>query len=109
MRLTPGARRAIDKYAWPGNVRELTNALERAVVLARDDTITVEDLPDQVLAPTAGRPAPSRAPMPGSLEDAERAHVQRVLAECATLEEAAARLGIDATTLWRKRKRWGLE
>jgi len=109
VRLTPGARRAIDKYAWPGNVRELTNALERAVVLARDDTITVEDLPDQVLAPTAGRPALSSTPMPGSLEDVERAHVQRVLAESATLEEAAARLGIDATTLWRKRKRWGLE
>jgi DNA-binding NtrC family response regulator len=109
MKLTPGARRAIDKYAWPGNVRELTNALERAVVLASDDTITVEDLPDQVLAPAAGRPAPSSARVPGSLEDVERAHVQRVLAESATLEEAAVRLGIDSTTLWRKRKRWGLE
>src|SRR5262245_4306777 len=107
MRLTPAARRAIDKYAWPGNVRELSNALERAVVLASDDMVTVEDLPDQLLAP--GRPAPSSAPVPGSLDDVERTHVQRVLAESATLEEAAAHLGIDATTLWRKRKRWGLD
>jgi NtrC-family two-component system response regulator AlgB len=44
----------------------------------------------------------------GSLEDVERAHVQRVLAQSATFEEAASRLGINLTTLWRKRKRWGL-
>jgi DNA-binding NtrC family response regulator len=97
--LTPGARRAIEKYPWPGNVRELINALERAVVLARGDTITAEDLPDQVLAPAAGLPSPSIATVPASLEDVERAHVQRVLAESPTLEEAATRLGIDSTTL----------
>ena len=43
-----------------------------------------------------------------SLEDVERAHVQRILAESSKLTVAAARLGIDLTTLWRKRKRWGL-
>jgi len=45
---------------------------------------------------------------PDSLEHMERAHVQRILAESASLTVAAARLGIDLTTLWRKRKRWGL-
>ena len=107
--LVPAARRAIETYPWPGNVRELINALERAVVLARGDAIGAEDLPDQVLAPAAGLPAPSIATVPGSLEDLERAHVQRVLAESVTLEEAATRLGINSTTLWRKRKRWGLD
>ena len=57
----------------------------------------------------AGLPAPSIAKAHGSLRDLERAHVQRVLAEATTLEEAATRLGINTTTLWRKRKRWGLE
>jgi two-component system, NtrC family, response regulator AtoC len=57
----------------------------------------------------AGPPAPSAAKAPGSLRELERAHVERVLAEAATLEEAAARLGINTTTLWRMRKRWGLE
>ena len=44
----------------------------------------------------------------GSLEDVERRHIEQVLADSATLEEAAARLGINPTTLWRKRKRYGL-
>jgi len=107
--LTAAARRAIERYSWPGNVRELLNALERAVVLAGGGTIEAEDLPDAVLAPGAGGPAPSLAGAPDSLADLERAHVRRVLAESATLEEAAARLGVNPTTLWRKRRRWGLD
>jgi len=43
-----------------------------------------------------------------SLEHVERVHVQRILAESASLNVAAARLGIDLTTLWRMRKRWGI-
>jgi NtrC-family two-component system response regulator AlgB len=43
------------------------------------------------------------------LAEVERRHIERVLADSATLEEAAARLGISSTTLWRKRKRWGLD
>jgi len=109
LRLTDDARHAIAAYPWPGNVRELANALERAVVLARGDCLATEDLPDQVLAPTSALPAPSLAAEQGSLADLERLHVERVLAGAPTLEEAAARLGINPTTLWRKRKRWGLE
>jgi NtrC-family two-component system response regulator AlgB len=54
-----------------------------------------------------GRPGETLAKL-WSLEDVERAHVQRVLAESTNLRAAANRLGIDPTTLWRKRKRWGL-
>jgi NtrC-family two-component system response regulator AlgB len=107
--LAPAARRAIETYGWPGNVRELINALERAVVLSGSETIAAEDLPDRVLAPAAGVPAPLIAAASGSLEEVERAYVQRVLAESATLEDAATRLGINATTLWRKRRRWRLD
>jgi NtrC-family two-component system response regulator AlgB len=44
-----------------------------------------------------------------SLEEMEREHIRRVLSETATLDEAAATLGINVTTLWRKRKRYGIE
>src|SRR6185369_12588969 len=87
--LTPAARRALEAYSWPGNVRELWNALERAVVLARRARLDVDDLPDQVLRPVED-PTPSLSSVHGSLAELERSYVQRVLAECATLEEAAA-------------------
>jgi two-component system, NtrC family, response regulator AlgB len=100
------ARAALAAYRWPGNVRELVNALERAVVLARGTTIGTEDLPDRLVAPASDGPPP---PSGSSLEDLEQRHVRQVLAESSTLEEAAARLGINVTTLWRKRKRWRLD
>jgi NtrC-family two-component system response regulator AlgB len=105
-RLEPAAREALLAYDWPGNVRELANALERALVLSRADAIAAESLPDAVLAPS-GRAAPAADLL--SLEEVERRHVQQVLSSSATLEEAATRLGIDPTTLWRKRRRWGLD
>ncbi len=107
VRLTPEALTALMAYPWPGNVRELVNVLEHAVVLARADIVAVEDLPDRLLAPP---PAPPTAvARPQSVVGLERQHIQEVLAQAGTLEEAAARLGINPTTLWRKRKRYGIE
>jgi NtrC-family two-component system response regulator AlgB len=106
-RIEPAALEAIAAYAWPGNVRELANALERALVLSRGDSIGAESLPDAMLAPPREVPAPADDSI--SLEDVERRHIQQVIASSPTLEDAAARLGIDPTTLWRKRRRWGLD
>jgi NtrC-family two-component system response regulator AlgB len=106
--LTPEAEAALVAYRWPGNVRELVNALERAVVLARGDGIALDDLPDSIAAPDPAIDVDASGD-PLSLEANERRAVQRALAESATLEEAATRLGINVTTLWRKRKRWKLD
>ena len=59
----PEAMRLLHDHAWPGNVRELRNALERAVVIARGDRITVQDLPQAVrqLASTKSASAPAPA------------------------------------------------
>jgi two-component system, NtrC family, response regulator AlgB len=107
MSLSPDAATAIGKYRWPGNARELRNALERAAVLSRSDIIGRDDLPDAMFR----EPPESTADTPhaASLEEMEREHIRRVLSETATLDEAAATLGINVTTLWRKRKRYGIE
>jgi NtrC-family two-component system response regulator AlgB len=100
----PEVRRALADYGWPGNARELANVLERAVVLAAGTTITIGELPDNLLAAAGSRGASKEE----SLEEVERQHIRRTLAESPTLGEAAAKLGIDPSTLWRKRRRWGL-
>jgi two-component system, NtrC family, response regulator AlgB len=105
--LSPGAAAAISKYRWPGNVRELRNSLERAAVLTRGDVIAPDDLPDSLFRETNEMLA--GIPHSASLEEMEREHIARVLSESTTLDEAAETLGINATTLWRKRKRYGIE
>ena len=105
-RLSAEAAEAFGKYRWPGNLRELHNALERAVTLARTQTITLADLPDSILHPATGMLVPTAHG--NRLKDFEREHILRVLAESSTLEDAAATLGINVTTLWRKRRHHGI-
>src|SRR5690242_5536252 len=113
--LNDAAKRAIEGYGWPGNIRELKNALERAAILCTGDQVTLEDLPDRVLeytqpmqfSPNSSLFAVTQSDV--SLEDLEKQHIRHVLSTATTLEEAASILGINLSTLWRKRRRYGLE
>ncbi len=107
MRLTAEVRQVFARYPWPANVRELQSVLERVVVLSSSDTITTEDLPERLLTSLAQTPDECTGAA-GSLHELERQHIARAIKESPTLEDAAIRLGIDPTTLWRKRKRYGL-
>jgi NtrC-family two-component system response regulator AlgB len=107
IQVSTDTRLLLARYHWPGNHRELVNVLERAVILSPRDTITPEDLPDRLLAPPPC-PSASTGASTLSLEELEREHIERVLANSETLEQAATRLGINPTTLWRKRKRYRL-
>jgi len=113
------SERALLAYAWPGNLRELRNAVERAVILAPARVLEPDDLglpmeatddgPEGAMYdPTAHRQTPPVLGGEASLEDIEREHIARVIARAASLEAAAKILRIDATTLQRKRKRYGL-
>jgi NtrC-family two-component system response regulator AlgB len=107
LELDPGAVAALSAYGWPGNLRELVNVLERAVILAAGDTITADLLPEELRAAAPARPAD--ADTDESLEAAERRHIAAVLARHPTLDSAARALGIDPSTLYRKRERYGLK
>jgi NtrC-family two-component system response regulator AlgB len=102
---TPEAEAALRRHPWPGNVRELRNTIERGVILAAGDHIGLGDLPAQL-----GSPSPAHIEVGGrvTLEELEAEHMRRVLLNTASLEEAASVLGIDPSTLYRKRKRIGL-
>jgi DNA-binding NtrC family response regulator len=91
------------KYEWPGNVRELENAIERAVILAKDSNIEVADLPKENLL--LARSAP-----PGKdLEEVEKNHILNILKETGGNHSEAARiLGISRMTLYNKIRAYGL-
>ena len=101
--ISAGAVEVLLNYEWPGNVRELENAIERALVIARESEIQPSDFPFQVQRcedSVSGR----------SLEQVERVHIERILQETEwNLSRAARVLGIDRTTLYNKLKRYGLK
>ncbi len=106
------ARDALLRYAWPGNIRELRNAVERAVILAAGPVVVLANLPSQIGNPSHAAQDTSAklqaADEPLTLEQMEADYIRRVLASAASIGEAAAKLGIDPSTLYRKRKRYGI-
>ena len=96
------------RYDWPGNIRELANVLERAQILAEDNIITVDDLPETLYAAPAGTaPAPSN---PLDLRDLERRHVVDVLHQLKGNKlQAAKALGISRRALYRLVEKYQLE
>jgi transcriptional regulator with PAS, ATPase and Fis domain len=101
-----GAMDLIFSHHWPGNVRELENVVERAMVLARSDVITGEDLSADLQAQGHAANAIHSA---SNLERLERDHVKSVLEECGWNKYKAAKLmGISRSTLYSKIRRHGL-
>jgi NtrC-family two-component system response regulator AlgB len=110
-------REVIASYAWPGNLRQLRNAVERAVILTPASIVEAADLGLSGDIGGLSTPAAAAGPAPRgaialgadvTLEDLEREHLARVVARTPSYEAAARILGIDVTTLQRKRKRYGL-
>jgi len=134
LRLASDAREALQAYDWPGNVRELQNYVERAVVLATGDELTCDLLPESVLGRRPRRIGRRRgadletlaselieegitAAGPQSenlhatiVNRVERELIAQVMAACDNVQiKAAARLGINRNTLYKKLKEYGLE
>ncbi len=94
---------ALQAYHWPGNVRELKNVVRR-VLLATERRIRLTDLPQFIREAYAGGRA-----APNSTIDREDAELMRLVQECRTMAEAAARLGVTRSTLYRRMERFGLK
>jgi NtrC-family two-component system response regulator AlgB len=98
-------------HTWPGNLRELRNGVERAVILAPGNVLTRFDLglsTDRLPEQERTMDHAARVGAPISLAALEREHIAQIVAQSPSLEAAARTLDIDATTLQRKRKRFGL-
>ncbi|HEC98984.1 MAG TPA: sigma-54-dependent Fis family transcriptional regulator [Proteobacteria bacterium] len=100
--------RILMEYSWPGNVRELENILERAAILTEGPMIQPENLPEGLRsAPYA---SDEEIPIPSSLENLEKKHIQDILnLTRGNQSEAAKILGIDCRTLYRKIKAYNLQ
>ncbi len=101
--LTPAAEAALLAYTWPGNVRELRNVIERATILFPARLLGPETLPERIVAHASPTP---RLGADFTIDQIEREHIEHVVARSATLDDAARILGIDASTLYRKRKKY---
>ncbi|MCC5805993.1 MAG: sigma-54-dependent Fis family transcriptional regulator [Opitutales bacterium] len=98
------AMQAMRRYGWPGNLRELRNAIEHALIMAPGGEIRLDHLPAYLRDNNSGS---CQVGAMITLEALERAHIDRILEVASSQEEAASILGIDPTTLYRKRKRYG--
>src|SRR2546423_9473892 len=109
----PDAFQKLLDYSWPGNVRELQNAIEYAVVLARENLIGIKELPAEAQLPPALQQT-ERIPLPRagvqSLDDMERNAILQALAQChGNKKRAAELLGIQRPTLYNKLKRYAIQ
>ncbi|MBK6605776.1 MAG: sigma-54-dependent Fis family transcriptional regulator [Leptospiraceae bacterium] len=101
MRLSGDAFHLLKLYRWPGNVLEFKNVIHRAALLTKTDVIEPIHLPDEIQFRNRKDDMDLI-----TLEEVELIHIKKVLNRTTDYKVAAKILGIDAATLWRKRKKY---
>ena len=95
-----------EKYEWPGNIRELENVIQSSMLVAKTDTISVQDLPGKFIEFIKE----NRSKSAKKLSDIEREYILEILRDNENNKLKTAKvLGIDRTTLYKKLKEYNLE
>ena len=103
LRFTEEAQQALKEYLWEGNIRELQHTVEKAVIMAENRDVDVEQLRLQPIAPSLQKAEGS------TLEDMERRMISEAIASSdGNMTTVAQQLGISRQTLYNKIKRYGL-
>jgi transcriptional regulator of acetoin/glycerol metabolism len=110
-RLSPEIMAVLRAYSWPGNVREMRNLIENLLLTSSDETVSLDELPAELLDETAtvsiAAPAPEQS---ASLEDTERLAIARAVRSAnGNLAQAARALGVSRSTLYRKLEQYRLD
>ncbi|MEX0717446.1 MAG: sigma-54 dependent transcriptional regulator [Planctomycetaceae bacterium] len=111
---------ALLNYPWPGNVRELENVIQRAVIYSRDGVLSVEELPEHIVAGIAGPTNDPSVRLSGRRVDPASLGAQIAMTEQEIIEQAlfknsfsktrtARELGISRVTLYNKLKKYGMK
>jgi DNA-binding NtrC family response regulator len=111
--IAPDARRLLENYSYPGNVRQLESAIERAMLLSENDTITIEDLPPEMTqgsTPAAAGDLFSLPPEGVNFEDVERSLIMQAMSRTDNnITKSAKLLGLTFRTLQYRLEKFGFK
>lgn len=110
--ISPDARRLLDDYSYPGNIRQLESAIERAILLCENDTITLEDLPPEMtqMTSTASGDLFKLPPEGVNFEDVERSLIMQAMDRTDNnITKSAKLLGLTFRTLQYRLEKFGFK
>jgi len=113
-RIDPQALKALQSHKWPGNVRELQHVIEYALSMAESDTITVADLPEELVSREADRASSQEswasAPFSRAKEEFEKIYITRILKESGwNISEASRKAQMFRQNLQQKIRKYGIK
>jgi PAS domain S-box-containing protein len=107
---SPSAFDILIEYNWPGNIRELENVVEHCFILCRTDTIQIEDLPKRLKTNIENKKSEQPPISTNNIQEAEKEIIISILKKNkGNRRQTADELKIDASTLWRKMKKYSIK
>ena len=111
--IEPSARKLLENYSYPGNIRQLESAIERAILLSENNTITVEDLPPEMVRENAPASADDLFKLPAegvNFEDVERSLIMQAMDRTDNnITKSAKLLGLTFRTLQYRLEKFGIK